>query len=197
MKDLTWNTENIEEIANYLLNGAVAIIPTETLYGILCKAKNKQTVEKIYQIKGRNPNKPVIILIGHIDDLKIFKIKLSKWQKTQIKKYWPGKVSIILPCFEDKFEYLHRGTESLAFRLPKDHLLGKLLKITGPLIAPSANPEGKVPGLTIKEIQKYFGEKIDLYVNGGERNSPPSTLISLLDDKLQVFRGILPLLKDS
>ncbi len=188
---LDWVASNIGQIASYLIEGDMVAIPTDTLYGVLALARDKKAVDMVYKIKGRNPTKPVIILIGKIENLEDFGIKLTAWQREQVSKYWPGAVSIVLPCDKEEFEYLHRGTKTLAFRLPDDELLGELLKNTGPLIAPSANPEGQEPGLTIENIHDYFGEKIDLYIDGGPRNSPPSTLISLINEKLEVLRGEL------
>ncbi len=191
MKVLSWERKNINTISDYLIRGMVVAIPTETLYGLLTVADRRDSVEKVYKIKERNPVKPVIILISDLGDLERFGIELTNWQREYTEKYWPGAVSIILPCGTDKFEYLHRGTKTLAFRLPDDDLLKELLIKTGPLVAPSANPEGQEPGFTVQKIQEYFGEKVDLYVDGGIRNSPPSTLISLIDDKLDILRGDL------
>jgi len=84
----------------------------------------------------------MIILIASQNDLNKFEIELADWQKKILQKVWPGKVSLVLPCPSLKFSYLHRGQKTLAFRLPKDKKLIQLLKITGPLVAPSANKEG-------------------------------------------------------
>ena len=130
----------------------------------------------------------MIILIGSIKDLGLFKIKLTKKQKTVLDKFWPGKVSVILPCPNKKFSYLHRGTESLAFRLPQSQWLRRLLLETGPLVAPSANWEGKKPATTIKESKKYFGKQIDFYFESGQLNSLPSTLITFKRGKVLVLR---------
>lgn len=192
MNRLDWNEDNLADIADYLLYGHTVVIPTDTLYGVLALADNDEAVNKVYKIKGRDPDKPAIILIGDFEDPKKFDITLSKWQEEQVNKFWPGKVSIILACNSDRLFYLHRGTRSLAFRLPDDPVLRKLLKFTGPLIAPSANPEGADPALVIEKAQEYFGEQVTLYADAGERRSEPSTLISLVNDEFQVLRGNLP-----
>ena len=91
-------------------------------------------------------------------------------------------MSIILSCGTSVPEYLHRGTHTLAFRVPDDPQLKNLLKESGPLIAPSANPEGLPPATNIEEAQKYFGDTVDFYINDGERAGSPSTVISLGED---------------
>lgn len=178
----------LNDASNYLANGKVGVIPTDTIYGLVGEALLPNTVERIYEIKVRKPDKPLIILISSLEDLKLFGIKINEKTKSIFKEYWPGKVSIILPCPKDKFEYLHRGTNTLAFRLPDYPDLRKLIKKTGPLVAPSANPAGLPPAKTIKEAQDYFGNRIDFYVDGGRLDSPPSTLISLASGKVEVLR---------
>ena len=122
-------------------------------------------------------------------DLKKFNLSLSKVVLSFLSKIWPEKISVALPCKDKKMSYLHRGTKSLAFRFPPKKSLLSLLKKVGPLVAPSANPEGQKPAATIKEAQKYFSDKVDFYVDGGKINSLPSTLIKIeKDNKISVLR---------
>jgi L-threonylcarbamoyladenylate synthase len=167
---------------------SIFIYPTDTLYGILGSALSKEVVDQVYKIKGRDHHKPFIILISSLRDLKKFDVPVSKEQERFLKRVWPGKVSIIFPCSEKKFHYLHRGTKSLAFRMPKKKSLHILLKKYGPMIAPSANPQGLKPAETIAEAKKYFGDKIDFYISGGRRKGKPSTVVSLLERKPRVIR---------
>ena len=157
----------------------VAVIPTDTIYGVVGSALNYQAVEKIYKLRKRNFIKPMIILISSPDDLEKFEVSLSSKQIVFFKKNWPNPLSIILPCNSKKFEYLHRGTKTLAFRMPKDENLLNLLKKTGPLVAPSANIEGEKPSDTIEMAKEYFSDAEDLYVDGGIIKANPSTLIRL------------------
>lgn len=169
-------------------NSWVAVIPTDTIYGIAASALSEKAVERTYKIMKRNPKKPFIVLIGSLGDLALFRIKPDSATRNILKKIWPGKVSVVLPVSSKKFRYLHRGTETLAFRLPKKKSLLYLLKKTGPLISSSANPERKRPASTISEAKKYFGGKIDFYANGGKMESLPSTLIEIKNGKVNVIR---------
>lgn len=182
----------VPKIVSLLKNSAVGVIPTDTLYGLMGLALNPQVVERIYQIKQRSADKPFIILISSLKDLNLFQIKLSADTKKILQKYWPGKVSIILPCLSDQFSYLHRGTKSLAFRWPDYPKLTDIIRKTGPLVAPSANPEGLSPARNTKEAKDYFGNRVDLYVTGdddqGYQNSIPSTLIKIENNKVVVLR---------
>lgn len=167
------------------------------MYGILTRAFDKKAVDKVYKIKGRDSHKPCIILITSFSDLEKFSLKISDNQKKFLKNIWPGKVSVVFPYTKNKLKYLHRGTKTMAFRMigPKNRNLFQLIKSIGPLIAPSANPQGKKPAVTILEAKKYFENNVDLYIDGGTRKSKPSTLVeykkcfSTQVEKLVVLRN--------
>lgn len=182
----------MKNLPDILIKGGVAVMPTDTLYGIVASALNSEAVQKVYSIKKRTPTKPFIILISELTDLSLFDITPDNAVLASLKKIWPGKVSVIFSLeiqkSINKFEYLHRGTNTLAFRIPDKSDLRELLKETGPLIAPSANPEGKNPASTIEEAEKYFGDEIGLYVDGGYLSGEPSTLIKIQNGKVEVLR---------
>jgi len=178
-----------KDIVDILLRGGVGVLPTDTIYGIVGLALSKKAVARIYKLRKRNPKKPLIILISSLRDLKLFDIILNRETKKLLEKLWPGKVSVILPCRNKKFAYLHRGTKTLAFRLPKKRELTGLLKKAGPLVAPSANWEGHPPAKTAKAAKKYFGNKIDFYIDAGKLESLPSTLIEIKNGKINILRA--------
>lgn len=178
-------------LARILKRGGVAVIPTDTLYGIVGSALNKKTVERIYTIKSRDERKPFIILITSYKDLEKFGVMLPQ---DSFKKFWPGKVSVVLPCTsawgQKKFAYLHRGTYANSFRMvgPRNKNLFNLIRSVGPLVAPSANPQGLAPALNVRQARKYFGNKVDAYICGGARDSLPSTLVEYKDGEFKVLR---------
>lgn len=178
----------IASVADVLQRGGVAVIPTDTLYGIVARALDKKAVRRLYRIRRRTPRKPFIILISSVKDLAAFDVRPNAVASRFLKTVWPGKVSVILPCRSKKFSYLHLGTKTIAFRLPGPQRLRTLLKKIGPLVAPSANPEGEKPAETIAEAKKYFGTAVDAYLNAGRLHSKPSTLISLTSSAPQVLR---------
>lgn len=172
----------------FLKNGHIGVIATDTIYGIVGQALNQQTVERIYKVKKRTPTKPFIILISDLSDLELFGITISEKIESAASRYWPGPVSIIVDCPNPQFEYLHRETKTLAFRMPAKEELRDILKFTGPLVAPSANPEGLTPAGTIDEAQSYFGNQIDFYTEGIV-NSKPSKIIKITGDSEEVIRA--------
>ncbi|MDA2922041.1 L-threonylcarbamoyladenylate synthase [Patescibacteria group bacterium AH-259-L07] len=176
------------KIKKILRLGGIGVIPTDTIYGLAGSALNRQTVERMYTLRQRDRTKPMIILIGSLKDLKLFNITIDKGAAKWLKTLWPGKVSIILPCKNKKFSYLHRGKYTLAFRLPDVKSLQNLLQYTGPLVAPSANISSKSPAATIAQAKKYFGNTIDFYVDKGKLISSPSTLVKIKNNKIIVER---------
>jgi len=173
-----------------LIKGGVGILPTDTLYGLVGSAFSKKAINRIYKIKERDKSKPLIVLIHSDKDLDLFGVKLESQLSKFLGKVWPGKVSVILPCLLKKFESIHRGTNSIAFRMigKENKNLFNLIKKVGPIVAPSANKESLSPALTIKEARDYFGSKVDFYVDGGIRKSKSSTLITFKDNKKIVLR---------
>jgi len=176
-----------KEVIKKLKAGKVGVIPTDTIYGLVGQALNRETVELIYEIKQRKPEKPFIILISLIEELKSFGVNISLKEKKFLDKYWPGAVSVILSCKYEKFKYLHRGTKTLAFRLPQNKFLLEIIKEVGPLVAPSANPEGLPPAENIKQAKKYFGNKI-FYYGRGKLSTTPSTLVRLINGEVEILR---------
>ena len=173
-----WSDENLIKT---LKENGVVVMPTDTLYGIVGRAEDKEVVERIYKIRKRNSQKPCIILIGCMDELQKFGVVLTPEQKREIKKHGEP-TSFVLDCVDEKFAYLHRGAKTLAFRVPSPQSLQDLLIKTGPLIAPSANLEDLSPAQTISEAKKYFGDMVDLYVDGGKLAGKASKVIKLHRD---------------
>ena len=165
-----------EKLGQLLKEGGMAVMPTDTLYGVVGSALNERTVERIYKLRKRSPEKPCIILINDWADVQKFGISVPHLPK------FDRPTSVILDCLDSKYEYLHRGTKTLAFRVPKISELQNLLHKTGPLIAPSANMEGGLPAKNIEEAKNYFGQQVDLYIDAGEINGQPSKVIKLSID---------------
>jgi L-threonylcarbamoyladenylate synthase len=190
MPENIWDNENLVEV---LQKGGVAIMPTDTIYGMVGKAENENTVERIYEIKNRNSKKPCIVLIGNMNELKKFSVVLSEMQKNKLKEFWINgscPTSIVLDCPDERFFYLHRGGKTLAFRIPALPSLRNLLLKTGPLIAPSANLETIPPSENVEDAKKYFGDSVDLYLDGGTIHSKASKLIKLhKDGSITVLRA--------
>ncbi|MBI2019322.1 threonylcarbamoyl-AMP synthase [Candidatus Daviesbacteria bacterium] len=186
MSALDLNFEDAEQIVKLLQQGKVGVMPTDTIYGLVGSALNPQAVEEIYLLRKRDSSKPMIILISSLEDLLDFDIVLTNQQKEFLNKIWPNPVSVILPCPFDRFFYLHRGKKSLAFRMPDNKNLLKILQKTGSLVAPSANIEKQKPAETIEEAKGYFNDQVAFYADEGQLKSIPSTIIRLYEDGTKI-----------
>ncbi len=172
-----WSSQNLVSI---LWQGKVVVMPTDTIYGVVGRALDKGTVERIHEMKKRDPKKPLIVLLGDWRELGKFSIELTSEQKQEIKKKTTEPISFVIDFPNDAFSYLHRGTGTLAVRLPDSREFRDFLLKTGPLVAPSANPEGLPPAKNIEEAKRYFGTSVDFYQDGGEIIGKASKLVRLL-----------------
>lgn len=180
------NIENTKyvanEVAKIIKDGGVVISPTDTVYGILANVFNADAVCRIYKIKGREKDKPFLILLENEKDLKLFSdIPIPEI----VKKNIPGELTFIMPLAKNlkyNFDFLK---STVAIRIPKDDYMRLILKETPPIVAPSANLSGEgviYDGNKIVEIFKY---KVDLIVNAGLiEKKLPSTLYDSINKKI-------------
>lgn len=174
-----FNSVTDPQVIELLQSGAVGIIRTDTLYGVIGRAADKNAVERVYSIKHRSPHKALIVLIGSTSQL--FDVPPA-YADTVLSQVWPGKTSVILPA-NDAPSWIPREGGNIAYRLPADSSLQQMLQETGPLVAPSANPEGRPPARSVEEAVVYFGESVDFYVDGGEViDDTPSQLIRVAEN---------------
>ncbi len=170
--------------ADELTSGKVGIIPTDTLYGVVACASNEPAASRLYAHKKR-VTKSGTLIAASIDQL--VELGLKKRYLVAVEHYWPGAISIEIPT-GPVLDYLHKGTYTIAVRVPNNEGLRTLLNITGPLITSSANPPGEAPATTIRQAQVYFNDMVDFYVDGGELKGLPSTIIRVVDDAVEVLR---------
>ena len=173
------------EIIRQIENGAVGVLPTDTLYGSVCLANNRAAVERLYALKQRD-NKSGTIIAATIDQLEGLGFK--RRYLTAVEQYWPNPLSIVIPC-DDQLAYIHRGLRSIAVRIPAVLELRELLQQTGPLLTSSANLTDQPPATTIAAARAYFGDQSDFYVDGGDLSGrKASTVIRVIDDAIEIIR---------
>lgn len=172
-------------LVTIIQKGGVGVLPTDTVYGLVCLATDKQAVKRLYELKSRE-NKPGTVIASSVTQLTGIGLK-ARYLKA-VEQYWPNPISIIIPC-SSGLDYLDQGLRTLAVRVSSDVVLNGLLDKVGPLLTSSANLPGKSPASNITSAKKYFGDKIDFYVDGGDLSGQePSTLIRIIDDAVEVLR---------
>ncbi|MDD4803552.1 MAG: L-threonylcarbamoyladenylate synthase [Candidatus Paceibacterota bacterium] len=175
-----------QKYIDILKNSGVGVIPTDTIYGIACSVFSKDALDRIFEIKGRDENKPPVVIISNVEELNIFSINLTNKAKEFINKYWLGKVSIIFDI-SPEYSYLDKN-RGLAIRLVNEPKIKEFLEKTGPLATSSANTQGLPLAKNIEEAKKYFGDKVDFYYDVGDLISEPSTLVKISGDNIEVLR---------
>jgi len=172
----------IEQAATLLKRGALAIIPTETVYGIACDERNEAGIERLYQIKGRDKNKPVARLVSGIEQIIAHGGQVTDTLKKLIEKYSPGPITYIL----DHPEY-----GSMGYRIPDHPVALKLLTaLDAPLMASSANKSGEADASTCQEALVYFSEdQIDFAIDAGPSTlKRASTVVQCSHNSLEILR---------
>lgn len=180
---MVFDSLNEPKLVTLLQRGAVGILPTDTVYGLVCRAADKSAVGRLYSLKNRQ-HKPGTIIAATIDQL--VELGIARRYLKAVEQFWPGAVSVEIPHHID---YLSQGTGRQAVRIPDNKQLQALLSKVGPLQTTSANEPGEPLATTIKEAKLYFGDEVDFYVNGGDLSDrKPSTILRIVDDAIEIVR---------
>ena len=173
---------NIKKAKKYLDNDDCIAVPTETVYGLAGNAYSNKAVKKIFKLKKRPHNNPLIVHYYNINELKK-DCNINDNFKKLYKRFSPGPITYVLSlkknCKISKF--VTNKQKSLAVRFPKHPLFRKLLKnLDYPLAAPSANISTKLSSVQASDVKEEFGSKVRYILNGGKCNiGVESTIINL------------------
>ena len=179
-----FSSVNHPEITRLLQAGGIGVLRTDTLYGVVARGDDEAAVRRVYELKGRDDDKSPIVLIDTVDQIYD---ELGNEHVAYVGKVWPGPVSVIVPSRKAP-SWIRRGNDSVAYRMPAYDELRTLVGQTGPLIAPSANPQGMQPAMSIREARYYFGDKVDFYVDGGTVEDPKPSQLMRLEPNGEVTR---------
>lgn len=174
------------ELIDLLRNGAVGVMPTDTIYGIVARAQSQPATVRMYNLKPRE-KQPGTTISASIAQLENLGFPLSSLVIAQ--KYWPAALSVEMSATNID-SYLSVGQPVMAARIPDYPELIQLLEQTGPLMTTSANPPGLSASTTLQMAKNYFGDQMDFYVEGGDLSErPPSTIIGINPDmSIVVYR---------
>lgn len=176
--------------AEVVLSGKIIGFPTDTVYGLGADALNPEAVKLLYMIKGRDAAKPTLILISCMEDLSFLASSVSDKARRLMEKFWPGPLTIVLRAAASVPGMLTAGTGTIGIRMPASRLCSAIIGKAGrPLTAPSANPQGKPPARTAREMLEYFRGEIDLVIDGGESVvKTPSTVVDASGENISILR---------
>ena len=185
----------IEKIERFLKDGKILVFPTDTIYGLLADAANKESVKKVLKIKRRKKEKPIPVFVSDLNLAKKI-AEISTKEEKFLKEVWPGKITVVLKRHKDCNlpEILFGNQKTIGLRIPKYPLLNKVLKkIKLPLTGTSANISGVPGSVKLKDVLNQFKDKEfqpDVVIDAGNlKTSKHSTVIDLTGTEPQILRS--------
>ena len=184
----------LSEAVRVLKSGGIVAYPTETFYALGANAMDEGALKRLYKLKGRPFKKPLPVIVGDRKGLKTLIKKLSPQAEKLIVMFWPGPLTILFEASFDIPELLTAKTGKIAIRIPGEEIALKLTKKAGfPVTSTSANPTGKRPAIEPEKVIQYFGEKIDLLIDGGKTpGGKPSTIVDVTGNIRILRKGVIP-----
>lgn len=187
-----WQHTQIEAAAQLLQNGGVVAFPTETVYGLGADAANPEAVRRIFAIKGRPANHPLIVHLGDAAQLDRWAREVPEGAWRLAARFWPGPLTLILPRHARVPEGVTGGQDSVGLRVPSHPLALELLRTLGPehgLAAPSANRFGRISPTRAQHVRDDLGGAVDMILDGGAcRVGLESTIVSFIGDVPRLLR---------
>jgi L-threonylcarbamoyladenylate synthase len=173
------SSKAIKTIQSVLKAGGVIAFPTDTFYGLGAHPFNPDALSKIFRIKRRPADKPLLVLIHSRDQLDALTDKITSLGKLLMQQFWPGPLTLLFKAAPDIPGKVTGGTGKLGIRLPAHLFTLQLLEaLDQPLTAPSANLSGEGELSTAAEVAQVLGAQLDLIVDGGPTpGGKPSTVL--------------------
>lgn len=179
----------IQQAAAILRAGGVVAFPTETVYGLGADARQESAVRRVFAIKGRPADHPLIVHLASADWLSDWARDIPEMAWLLAERFWPGPLTLVLPRAAHVLDAVTGGQASVALRVPAHPLALELIRAVGPLVAPSANRFGRLSPTTAAHVHAELGEAVDLILDGGPcAVGVESTILSLLDATPRVLR---------
>lgn len=186
------NFEQKEKIKNILNTGGVIAFVTDTVWGIGCLADNEKAVKKIYQIKGREKEKPLILMSDDIYPLFDYVKDIPKSAHRLIKNFFPGALTVVLPKSTKTPDYITSNLSTVGIRVPNNEIFSQICKCipTRVLATTSANLSHNPPALTFDEAVKVIGNYVDLVINdyGYTAKGTASTVVGFDGETPVIYR---------
>ncbi|UCG35064.1 MAG: threonylcarbamoyl-AMP synthase [Candidatus Omnitrophota bacterium] len=172
----------IREAADFLSRGKIIALPTETVYGLAAITDKPETVDKLYEIKGRSKEKPFTYALDSSERaLRDYFITLSPFGYRLMERFWPGPLSIV---------YHSKDGKRVGVRVPSHEVAREVIKNLGAAVyLPSANKSGQKEAVSAQEVEESFGQELDLIVDGGTSTyGQPSTVVDITFSPYKILR---------
>lgn len=180
--------EQMDLLVNAIKEKKIVAFPTETVYGVACLFNDLKSLDRIMEIKNRNPNKAVTLMLSHKDDVKKYGFVDEGTQRV-IDKFMPGKMTIVLKRLESVDPRNVSGKDTIGIRIPDSSFVLSLIDQTGPLSVTSANLSGHENTTNEKEVLAQLDGRIDMVVKGQTTSATASTVVDLSHGDVRILRN--------
>ena len=179
---------DIKKAVDVLKSGGVIIYPTDTVYGLGCDIFNPEAIDKIYKIKQKSKNTGVSFICPDLKEISKYAI-VEDYAYRIMKKLLPGAYTFVLRATKFVPKEVLPKRKTVGIRIPNNEFCLKMVKELGhPIVSTSVNISGEEEYSDPEEMEKVFGDKVDLIIDAGILPKEPSTVVSLIDGEPVVLR---------
>ncbi len=178
-----------------MASGGVIAYPTDTFYGLGADPRNGSAVRRLFNIKGRQKDQPILLLMADSNNIGEWAAEVPSRAEELMKRYWPGPLTLIFTAKPDVLPEITAGTGTIGLRVPANALTRDLIRFIGhAMTGTSANLTGQPSPCTAHEAARAIGALVDLILDGGETaGGKPSTVVDASTDTPRVVReGAIP-----
>lgn len=180
---------DIDKIVEVINNGGLVITPTDTIYGIMGNALNEDVIRRVFDVKQRPYNKPLLLLMDSFEMVENYTEELSEMERELVNKFWPGLVTFILKKNDKVSNLITSGNDTVGIRIPDNKdLLEIIRRLKRPVISTSANITGTPVITSTKLLEKDLIDNIDYIYDGGDIDEVSSTIVRVIDNKVNILR---------
>ncbi|MFQ5934127.1 MAG: L-threonylcarbamoyladenylate synthase [Dehalococcoidia bacterium] len=181
---------DIQHAVELLRQGRLVAYPTDTLYGLGAHAFIEEAVERVYEVKGREEDKPMPLLLGSIEDLRLVAEKIPEMAVALATRFWPGALTLVLYSLPSVPTKVTGGGNTVAVRVPNHPVPRELVRRLGaPITGTSANRSGGPSPVTAGDVREQLANLVDLIIDGGTcPSSQPSTVVDVAGDRPVLVR---------
>lgn len=184
----------IAQAADLIRAGQVVAIPTDTVYGLAADPFQPAAVERLFRLKGRPENKPILLLVESRRQAEMLAARLPEAFERLAARFWPGPVTMILPAAPYVPDRITAGSGTVALRMPGSLLTRRLIAAARvPLTGTSANRSGRPAARSARQVEEQFrGAGLCLLDGGPSPGEAPSTILDLTGEPRIVREGAVP-----
>jgi L-threonylcarbamoyladenylate synthase len=182
--------EFILQAAEIVKSGGVVVFPTTCLYGLGADALQRQSVQRVFTVKQRSEQNPILVLIEHSEQLDQFAKQIPDAATRLVERFWPGRITLVLEARDELPDDLTAHTGKIGVRMPRHAVALALVKaVSGPITGTSANLSGRPGCHRIDDLDAQIAGQADLILDAGRlKGGIGSTVVDVTGDKLRILR---------